>query len=85
MTHDPFTCTPDEKVIDIIHTMEAQAIRRMAVIEPNTDIIVSEVTIHQLIRRYYEIIEPLCVLYDDDKDKYKKKKLKKKGIKTIEN
>ena len=65
MTHHPFTCTPDEKVIDILHTMEAHGIRRMPVIDENTDEIVSEVTVHQLIRIYYEIIKPLCGLSEE--------------------
>jgi CBS domain-containing protein len=62
MTHHPFTCTPEEKVVDILHTMEAHGIRRMPVVDPDNEQIVSEVTVHQLIRRYYEIIKPLCGL-----------------------
>lgn len=64
MTHDPFTCSSEEKVIDILHTMEAHGIRRMPVIDPKTKEIVSEVTVHQLIRKYYEIIKPLCELQE---------------------
>jgi CBS domain-containing protein len=64
MTHDPFFCTPDDKVLDILHTLEAHGIRRVPVIDPITEEILSEITIHQLIKRYYEIIEPLCSLDD---------------------
>ena len=66
MTHDPFTCSPDEKVIDIIQSMEAHSIRRMPVIDPATEEIVSEVTVHQLTRKYYEIIKPLCGLNENN-------------------
>ncbi len=65
MTHDPFTCFPDEKVIDIIQSMEAHGIRRMPVIDPESNEIVSEVTVHQLTRKYYEIIKPLCMLSEN--------------------
>jgi predicted transcriptional regulator len=60
MTHDPFTCTPDEKVKDVLHTMEAHGIRRMPVVKPPEDEIVSEVTVHQLIKEYYSAIKPFC-------------------------
>ncbi len=69
MTQDPFTCTSEENVTDILQMMEAHGIRRMPVINPTTGEILSEVTVHQLIRRYYEIIEPLCSLSSQDEKK----------------
>ena len=60
MSHDPFTCTPEEKVKDVLHTMEAHSIRRMPVVKADTNELVSEVTVHQLIKEYYSAIKPFC-------------------------
>ncbi len=60
MSHDPFTCTPDEKVKDVLHTLEAHAVRRIPVVSPKNDEIISEVTVHQLIKKFYSAVKPLC-------------------------
>jgi CBS domain-containing protein len=77
MTHDPFTCTPNDKVYDVLHTLESHGIRRMPVVNEETGEIISEVTVHQLIRKYYEIIKPLCTIYEEPEVNATKKKIKK--------
>ena len=60
MTHDPFLCTSDEKVKDVLHSMEAHGVRRIPVVTPDTNEILSEVTVHQLIKQFYSAVKPLC-------------------------
>ena len=60
MSHHPFTCTPEEKVKDVLHEMEAHGVRRMPVIKDQNNEIISEVTVHQLVKEYYNIIKPFC-------------------------
>lgn len=60
MSHDPFTCTPDCKVEDVLRDMEAHGVRRMPVVSQENNEILGEVTVHQLIRKYYNVIKPLC-------------------------
>ncbi len=60
MSHDPIICTPDEKVKDVLHTMEAHGVRRIPVVNSEGNEIISEVTVHQLIKKYYAAIKPLC-------------------------
>jgi len=60
MSHEPFTCSPEDKVKDVLHDMEAHGVRRMPVVKPNSTEIIGEVTVHQLIRKYYNAIKPLC-------------------------
>jgi CBS domain-containing protein len=72
MSHDPFTCTLEEKVRDVLHSMEANGVRRMPVVNPDTEEIIGEVTVHQLIRRYYNVIKPLCEICVDEEPTEKK-------------
>jgi CBS domain-containing protein len=85
MSHHPFTCTGDQTVIEVLRSMEAHGIRRMPVIDSESNQILSEVTVHQLIKKYYEIVQPLCKLTDSSiklKNKIKPKKRKLKGEKN---
>jgi predicted transcriptional regulator len=66
MSHDPFTCTLDRKVKDVLHDMEGHGVRRMAVVKSGSNEIIGEVTVHQLIRKYYNAIKPLCEICADD-------------------
>jgi predicted transcriptional regulator len=71
MSHDPFTCTPDEKVKDVLHTLEAHGVRRIPVVSPKTNEIISEITVHQLIKKYYSAVKPLCEICEAPECKLK--------------
>ena len=66
MSPDPFTCSPDEKVKNVLHELEAHGIRRMPVVNDRGELI-SEVTVHQLIKKFYEAVKPLCGIVDQQK------------------
>ena len=51
MANKIITCKPDEKIIDALMRMVKYKLRRLPVIEDNK--IVGELTLHQLIRKYY--------------------------------
>jgi predicted transcriptional regulator len=74
MSHDPFFCTAEEKVKDVIHSMEAHGVRRLPVVNPENNEIVSEVTVHQLIKEYYSAIKPFCDICDSMESFEKKSK-----------
>jgi len=46
------TCEPDEKVIDVLNKMITYKLRRIPVVENKK--IIGEITLHHLIRKYYE-------------------------------
>jgi predicted transcriptional regulator len=78
MSHDPFVCSPDEKVKDALHRMESQGVRRLPVVDPKDNEILGEVTVHQLIRRYYNVIKPLCTICEQEMEQSLKRKRTKK-------
>lgn len=45
------SCNPDDKIIDALRKMSRYKLRRMPVVENNK--IIGELTLHQLIRKYY--------------------------------
>ena len=49
------TCKPDEKVIDALMKMVKYKLRRLAVV--NDKDLVGELTLHQLIRKYYNALQ----------------------------
>jgi CBS domain-containing protein len=51
MAHNIITCTPDEKIIDALTKMVKYKLRRLPVIDAKK--LVGELTLHQLIRKYY--------------------------------
>ncbi|RLI65009.1 MAG: CBS domain-containing protein [Candidatus Asgardarchaeum californiense] len=51
MCHKIISCSPDDKVIDALLKMMGNKVRRLPVIE--NGIIVGEITMNQLIRKYY--------------------------------
>lgn len=63
MVHDPLTCTPDDKVKDVLQKIKINNIRRLPVIDPKTQAILGEVTAHQLIRKYYNSIKSYLKLH----------------------
>jgi predicted transcriptional regulator len=68
MTPDPFVCRSHEKVREVLLHMEAHGIRRMPVVNANDELI-SEVTVHQLIKEFYNVIKPLCEIPDEKKNR----------------
>jgi predicted transcriptional regulator len=51
MSHKVITCGPDDKIIDALMKMVKYNLRRLPVIKDKA--IVGELTLHQLIRKYY--------------------------------
>ena len=51
MCHRIITCKPDDKILDALMKMVKYNLRRLPVIEDK--ILVGELTLHQLIRKYY--------------------------------
>ena len=51
MAHKIITCDPDEKIIDALMRMVKYKLRRLPVIDDKK--LVGELTLHQLIRKYY--------------------------------
>ncbi|KYK19944.1 transcriptional regulator [Thermoplasmatales archaeon SG8-52-4] len=44
-------CKPEDKIVDVLETMKNHGLRRLAVLEDKK--IIGELTLHQLIRKYY--------------------------------
>ena len=55
MTHKVITCNSEEKIIDALNRMIKYKLRRLPVVEGKT--IIGELTLHQLIRKYYDATE----------------------------
>jgi len=51
MCHRIITCSPDDKIVDALMKMMKYKLRRLPVVEDKK--IVGELTLHQLIRKYY--------------------------------
>jgi CBS domain-containing protein len=69
MSHDPVTCLEGDKIEDVLHKMETHSVRRCAVVESDSNPkIIGEVTLHQLIRKYYKYVQPLCIATESSKD-----------------
>ena len=64
MCHRIITCAPDEKIIDALMKMVKYKLRRLPVIKDK--IIVGELTLHQLIRRYYAATQYHPILEDEE-------------------
>ncbi len=64
MCHKTITCGPDEKIIDALTKMVKYKLRRLPVIEDKK--IVGELTLHQLIRKYYDATQYKPII--DDKE-----------------
>jgi len=64
MANKIITCNPDEKIIDALMKMVKYKLRRLPVIKDNT--IVGELTLNQLIRKYYSATQYHPII--DDKE-----------------
>jgi len=60
MVEEPINCYTNENVKEVLHKMETHNIRRIPVIKPSTSEIIGEITIHQLIRKFYNLVKPIC-------------------------
>lgn len=58
------TCEPDDKIIDALMKMVKYKLRRLPVIKDNK--IVGELTLHQLIRKYYGATQYHPILEDEE-------------------
>ena len=58
------TCQPDEKIIDALMKMVKYKLRRLPVIKDNK--IVGELTLHQLIRKYYAATQYHPIIEDEE-------------------
>ena len=58
------TCEPDEKIIDALMKMVKYKLRRLPVIKDK--IIVGELTLHQLIRKYYAATQYHPIIEDEE-------------------
>lgn len=66
MAHKVITCEPDEKIVDALMNMVKYKLRRLPVIKDNK--IVGELTLHQLIRKYYAATQYHPILDDEKGD-----------------
>ena len=64
MCHRIITCKPDDKIIDALTKMVKYNLRRLPVIEDKK--IVGELTLHQLIRKYYGATQYHPIIEDEE-------------------
>ena len=64
MSHRVITCEPDEKIIDAFMKMVKFKLRRLPVIKDKK--IVGELTLHQLIRKYYAATQYHPIIEDEE-------------------
>ncbi len=64
MCHRAITCDPDEKIIKALTKMLKHKLRRLPVLKDNK--LVGELTLHQLIRKYYDATQYKPII--DDKE-----------------
>ena len=64
MCHRIISCGPEDRIIDALMKMVKYKLRRLPVVED--DIIVGELTLHQLIRKYYNATQYLPITEDNE-------------------
>jgi CBS domain-containing protein len=64
MANKIILCDPDEKIIDALMRMVKFKLRRLPVVKDK--IIVGELTLHQLIRKYYSATQYHPILEDEE-------------------
>ena len=64
MAHRIITCTPDDKILDALLKMVKYKLRRIPVIKDKS--LVGELTLHQLIRKYYDATQYHSILEDEE-------------------
>jgi predicted transcriptional regulator len=58
------SCRPDEKIIDVLERMTIHGLRRLPVLEDKK--IIGEITLHQLIRKYYSATQYHPIAEDEE-------------------
>ena len=66
MCHKLVTCNPDDKIIDVLLRMKGNKVRRLPVVE--NGIIVGEITMNQLIRKYYDATQFYSIVDENNKN-----------------
>lgn len=64
MCHRLITCQKEEKIVDILQKMTKYRLRRLPVVEE--DIIIGELTLNQLIRKYYDATQYHDIMQDEE-------------------
>jgi predicted transcriptional regulator len=64
MCHRLITCHKDEKIVDVLQKMTKYRLRRFPVVE--NDIIIGELTLNQLIRKYYDATQYHDIMQDEE-------------------
>ena len=63
MRHRVVTCGPEDKIIDALEKMTAHKLRRLPVLVEKK--IIGEITLHQLIRKYYDATQYHPIVDED--------------------
>ena len=63
MNHKLITCEYDDKIVDVLKKMTIHKLRRLPVIEDKK--IIGELTLHQLIRKYYDATQYHPIVEED--------------------
>jgi predicted transcriptional regulator len=66
MCHRLISCGPDDKIIDALMKMVEYKLRRLPVLQDNK--LVGELTLHQLIRKYYSATQYHPIIEDDEEE-----------------
>lgn len=57
------SCGPDDKIVDVLEKMTTYGLRRLPVLEDKK--IIGEITLHQLIRKYYDATQYHPIVEED--------------------
>ena len=63
MRRKVITCGPDDKIVDVLEKMTTYKLRRLPVLEDKK--IIGEITLHQLIRKYYDATQYHPIVDED--------------------
>jgi predicted transcriptional regulator len=64
MCHRLISCQKEEKIVDVLQKMKKYRLRRLPVIED--DVIIGELTLNQLIRKYYDATQFHDIMHDEE-------------------
>ena len=64
----PLTCSLTTSIKEVLDKMIAYGDFHLAIVQPEYNEILGEVTIHELVRMYYESIKPFCKICETESD-----------------
>jgi predicted transcriptional regulator len=64
MCHRLIVCQKEEKIVDVLQKMTKYRLRRLPVVE--NEIIIGELTLNQLIRKYYDATQYHDIMQDEE-------------------